>query len=128
VFIRFVVSERHAKSNQAQGIFSALYVLEDQGELLPHEKVWLAELESWFNEHLRRPSRFAWSSRPNAPGRAITWLKLSATDHVSRMRELVAFLEHKDVVVEELRTEKPGYIVYEDEHQVAAMPFAHETF
>ena len=28
----------------------------------------------------------------------------------------------------ELRTEKPGYIVYEDEHQVAAMPFAQEAF
>ena len=116
MFIRFVVSERHTKSDQAQGIFGALCVLEEEGELLPHEKAWLGELESWFNEHLRVPSRFAWSSRPNAPGRAITWLKLSAVEHVSRMRELVAFLEHKDVVVEELRTERPGYVVYEDEH------------
>ena len=128
MFIRFVVSERDASSDQAQGIFSAVYELERQGELLPHEKVWLTELESWFNERLRRPDRLAWSSRPNAPERAITWLKLSATEHVSRMRELVAFLEHKDIVVTELRTEKPGYVVYEDEHQVAAMPFPRETF
>lgn len=128
MFIRFVVSERHAKSDQAQGIFGALSVLEQEGELQPHEKLWLGELESWFNKHLRVPSRFTWSSRPNAPARAITWLKLSAVEHVSRMRELVAFLEHKEVMVEELRTEKPGYIVYEDEHQVVAMPFPRETF
>jgi hypothetical protein len=33
-------------------------------------------------------------------------------------------LEDKDIGVRELRTERPGYILYEDEHQVAAMPFA----
>jgi hypothetical protein len=43
------------------------------------------------------------------------------------MRELVALLEHKSLAVEELRTERPGYLVYEDEYQVAAMPFEGET-
>jgi hypothetical protein len=60
--------------------------------------------------------------------RAISWFKLSATEHVSRMRELVALLEHKDIAVEEFRTDKPGYIVYDDAHQVAAIPFTNETF
>ena len=128
MFIRFVVPGRHAKSDQRRGVFAALYVLEEQGELFPHERIWLDEIEAWFNQHLRSPTRFAWSSRPNAPKRAITWLKLSATEHVSRMRELAAFLEHKDVPVEELRTTKPGYVLYEDEHQVVAMPFGNETF
>lgn len=44
------------------------------------------------------------------------------------MRELVALLEHKAIVVEELRTDRPGYVVYEDEHRVAAVPFGAETF
>jgi len=110
------------------GRFTALDALERRGELTPHEASWLAELEAWFNAHLRRPGRLAWWSRPNAPERAITWLKLSAVEHVARMRELAAFLEHKDVYVEELRTDRPGYVVYEDEHQVAAIPFGRETF
>jgi glycine cleavage system regulatory protein len=63
------------------------------------------------NQHLARPTRFAWSSRPKAPERAISWLKLSAQDHVRCMREIVAFLEHKDIPVHELRTERPGYVV-----------------
>jgi hypothetical protein len=110
------------------GVFSALYALERRGELLPHERSWFQNAEAWFNEHLRRPDRLAWSSRPNAPERAITWLRASATEHISRMRDLVALLEHKDVQVEELRTDRPGYVVYEDEYQVAAMPFGKETF
>jgi len=76
---------------------------------------------------LKRPARLTWSGRPNATERAVTWLKMGAVEHVSRMRQLVTLLEHKDVAVEELRTDKPGYIVYEDEHQVAAVPFS-ETF
>jgi hypothetical protein len=44
------------------------------------------------------------------------------------MRELVTLLEYKDILVEELRTSKRGYILYEDEHQIAAIPFEHETF
>lgn len=53
-------------------------------------------------------------------------MRMSATEHVSRMRE-VTLLEHKDLAVKELRTDRPGYIVYEDEHQVAAIPFGSET-
>lgn len=128
VFIRFVVSNRHPNSGQQQGIFSALYQLEREGHLLPYELEWFKTIEEWFDQHLRRPDKFARSSKPDAPSRAITWLKIAARDHVSRMRELVSLLEHRDVHVEELRTDKPGYVVYEDDHQVAAVPFGDETF
>jgi hypothetical protein len=45
------------------------------------------------------PQRLSWSTRPNAPERAITWLKASASAHVTHMRELASLLEHKDVPV-----------------------------
>jgi hypothetical protein len=127
-FVRFAVTARHAVSDQQQGVFTALYTLKGAGALLPYEEEWFQEIERWFNANLASPSRMAWSSRPNAPKRAISWLKLSATEHVTRMRELVTLLEHKDVAVEEFRTDKPGYIVYEDDHQIAAIPFTTETF
>ncbi len=128
MYVRFVVPERDARSDQKRGIFTALYALEREGELASYELEWFRSIEEWFNDHLERPDRLTWSTRPNAPQRAITWLKMSATEHVSRMRELVTILEHKDLPVEELHTEKPGYIVYEDDHQVAAVPFTDETF
>jgi hypothetical protein len=128
LFLRFVSADRDRRSDQQQGIFTVLYALEREGQLAPYELEWFRGIEEWFNNHLKRPDRLTWSSRPNAPERAITWLKMSASDHVARMRELVTLLEHKDVPVDELRTDKPGYIVYEDEHQVAAIPFNSETF
>jgi hypothetical protein len=127
-YVRFVVSERDDRSDQRRGIFSALYALERRGELAAYELSWFRAAETWFNEHLPQPDRLAWSGRPNAPERAISWLKASATEHVSRMRELMALLEHKGIPVEELWTDRPGYVVYEDDHQVAAMPFEKETF
>ena len=39
------------------------------------------------------------------------------------MRVLVQILVAHGIVVEVLRTERPGYIVYEDAYQVAAEPF-----
>jgi hypothetical protein len=53
---------------------------------------------------------------------------MSAVEHVSRMRQLASPLHHKGITVEELRTTKPGYVVYEDDFQIAAMPFNNETF
>lgn len=127
MFVRFVVAERHEESDQPRGIFSALYTLEEAGELADYELVWFRQIERWFNRNLARPKRLAWSSRPNAPERAISWLKMSAKAHVRQMRQLMVLLEHKGIPVQELRTEKPGYILYEDRHQVAAIPFPNET-
>ena len=128
MYIRFVVSDRDESSDRDRGVFSALYALESRGELAAYELEWFRTAEGWLNQHLRRPERLAWSGRPNAPERAISWFKASAAEHVSRMRELVALLEYKSIPVRELRTERPGYVVYEDEHQVAAIPFERETF
>jgi hypothetical protein len=128
MYVRFVIRERDPDSDQQTGLFSALYALERDEQLEPYQLDWFRALERWFNDHLPRPARLNWSTRPNAPRRAITWLKLSATEHVVRMRELAALLEHHDVCVDELRTDKPGYVVYEDAFQVAAIPFSHETW
>jgi hypothetical protein len=127
MYVRFVTGQRNAQSDQPNGVFSVLYDLESNGELADHELSWFRELESWFNQHLARPERLSWSARPNAPERAITWLKISASEHVQRMRELASLLEHKDIPVQELRTDRPGYIIYEDEYQVAAVPFTGEA-
>lgn len=123
IFLRFVVRERDHCTGESQGVFTALYALERSGKLAPYELEWFRSAEEWFNTHLKAPERLARSKRSGAAPVAITWLKASAQEHITRMRELVALLKHKDLVVEELRTDTPGYVVYEDEYQVAAVPF-----
>ena len=39
-------------------------------------------------------------------------------------RDKVRVLERNGVVVELVRTHNPGYLTYEDENQVAAIPFS----
>ena len=81
------------------------------------------EVEGWLNAHLERPTRLSSSKKPDAKKIAITWMQLSATEHVAKLRDLARILTEKGVPVEEVRTQKPGDVVYEDEHQVAAIPF-----
>jgi hypothetical protein len=49
-----------------------------------------------------------------------------ATQHIAQPRELAALLEANDICTEMLATDRPGYIVYEDEFQVLAEPFRGE--
>jgi hypothetical protein len=49
--------------------------------------------------------------------KAISWFKDTAHDHLSRIRLLTQILENHGVAVKMLRTDRVGYIVYEDEFQ-----------
>jgi hypothetical protein len=39
------------------------------------------------------------------------------------MRALAELLRHKDVIVDEAKSRRPGIVVYEDDHQVGIVPF-----
>jgi len=52
------------------------------------------------------------------------WFKASAKDHIDKIREIIAVLENYDVSVRMIKTERPGYVVYEDQFQIVAVPFA----
>jgi hypothetical protein len=122
-YLRFVVPARHRISQEPTGLFTAMYALQRQGELQPAELIWWRTVSRWFNKHLPAPNAAARSRRPHAPNRAIFWFKSSATEHVSRMREIATILEAHGVTVEVLQSARPGYVVYEDAFQVAADPF-----
>jgi hypothetical protein len=127
MFVRFVIAERDSVSHERKGVFQAVWELRDAGQLAAYEEVWAKRVMEWFGRNMYNPSRLAWSTRPNAPERAISWFRASATAHIAQVRSLVSLLEHKDIAVEMLTTERPGYVVYEDEHQVVAMPFDNDT-
>jgi len=54
----------------------------------------------------------------------LSWIRASAQEHLNRLRRLAALAEAGGSVIDELRTTRPGYVVYEDAHQVVALPFA----
>jgi hypothetical protein len=48
----------------------------------------------------------------------------SATDHIGLAREVAEILRQHDVVVETILTDRPGFLVYEDDFQIVAEPFS----
>jgi hypothetical protein len=47
--------------------------------------------------------------------------------HLNYVRELVAILQNHGVIVQLLKTDRVGYVVYEDEYQIVAEPFRGES-
>ncbi|MBL8549299.1 MAG: hypothetical protein JNJ73_04895 [Hyphomonadaceae bacterium] len=126
VLIRFVVQRRDFGSGVRTGIFQAVnFMTPDDAARSGAE-----DLAAWFDANLRAPFRDPdqqanpdWRIEPER--KAISWIKASAIEHVSKLHQLKNVLEEAGWVVEEIRTDRtPGSVVYEDEHQVVAAPYA----
>jgi len=123
MYVRFVAQRTSGGSGRREGIFHAAGRLWRSGALYygDYHRYW--EIRLWFDAHLPKPTRFARSSNPRAPRLAICWFKSAASVHIAHAHELRAILESYDIFVELIKSAKPGYVVYEDDYQVAARPF-----
>lgn len=124
MLIRFVVDELDPDSGRRQGLFQAAKTLRDSGRLSARDDNKLESLWDWFNKHLERPEKLAVSSKPHAKKQALSWFRDTAYHHIAKMREFSDVLEQYGIGVVMIKTNRPGYVVYEDDHQVAAHPFA----
>jgi len=126
MYLRFVVAKIDEESQREVGVFHALWYLRDDGELSPYELDQHDLIRQWFNENLARPTRFTASKNPSyrKPHRAICWFKDTAHEHLAWAWWMVAILENHQVPVHLLKAERVGYVVYEDEYQIVAEPFA----
>ncbi|HXE29875.1 MAG TPA: hypothetical protein VN656_15255 [Stellaceae bacterium] len=122
--IRFVTEWRHAPYGHRTGVFRAAYRVWP-GRILPEaERAELRTLLDWFNDHLAKPDRLATSRRAHGAETALSWIRASARQHVTRLRRIAALVERAGIAVDELHTARPGYVVYRDAYQVVALPFA----
>jgi len=126
MYLRFVVAQIDEDSERALGVFHAVRYLRDAGELHPFEEEQHDMVRWWFNENLERPTRFTAAKAPfyRKRNRALSWFKDTAAEHLAYMRELVAILENHGIHVRTLKVKRVGYVVYEDEYQLVAEPFA----
>lgn len=123
MFVRFVILDKDEDSHCAAGVFQAAYRLRDEGRLDRGVARQLQCLLDWFNGCLPIPERFSLSRGRQSHRGAICWFKDGAVEHLGKIRELTAILEHHGFPTRRLRTERPGYLVYEDLFQVVAVPF-----
>jgi hypothetical protein len=123
MYVRFAIHSNDEDSGRRQGLFQALSDLEDSDLLLPHEQETWDKIYKWFRKNLRKPRRFSRSTKSHAKKVAISWFKETAKEHIARMYALAQVLQAHGMFVDVVRTERPGYIVYEDRYQVTAEPF-----
>lgn len=123
MYIRFVVDEFNEESNQRLGIFHAIRYMKDDNEFFDYELEQAEQTMEWFNNHLESPLHYLNKQKSKKSDVFISWFKMSAKEHISKVREFVFLLENKGVVVDQIRTDKPGKIVYSDEYQIFAKPF-----
>jgi hypothetical protein len=126
MYIRFVVGQRDPDSERYTGIFQATADLRDRDQLAHWEEDELAAIRRWFNDHLERPESFSRSkqSAAHSKKRGISWFKDSAHEHIAKAQEMADILRRHGIAVETLKAERIGYVVYEDEFQIVAEPFA----
>ena len=123
MFIRFVSGEIHECSHVSTGLFQTAFELMDDPLLPDDEYDVLRELMDWFNKYLRGPSEYRLRS-PWRIERAISWFKPTAHVYLARAWEMAAILERNNVFIRMIKAHRAGYILYEDEAQVFAQPFA----
>lgn len=126
-FIRFVLGRKHPESGVEEGVFRLAYKLRKDNAVPAHDRQTLTEIMSWFDTALPVPRRF---NRSKSKGhyrratRGITWFRETAMDHLSKMHIVKSILESQGHPVDMIIESRIGYIVYEDEVQVVAEPFA----
>jgi hypothetical protein len=124
--LRFVLPLSHPNTGVQEGIFSVAYYLRDKANTPVQDRESLESLLFWFKTNLAIPERFNRTKskgyyRRNTAG--VSWLKPTALKHIDKMRALVVILEKNGYRVTQITSDKPGYIVFEDDHQVVAEPF-----
>ncbi len=124
MFIRFVTGQLDEDTSKPRGIFAAAYELLENGALAESERAEIRRTIDWFKSNLPIPGRFVRSRKPHREDNGLCWFKCSATECMSHIRYLVQLVTDHDVVVRDLTTDKPGYLIYEDDSQVVAKLFS----
>jgi hypothetical protein len=122
-YVRFVIGRKDEDSNVEQGVFQAASQALEWHNITDSDADELNELRAWFSENLEKPTSFG----RNKLRLGICWFKTDATEHISRIWEMVRILERNGIYVKKIRTVKPGYVIYEDEWQLVAEPFRKGT-
>jgi hypothetical protein len=122
-YVRFVIGRKDEDSHVEQGIFQAAARALEWHNITGSDADELYELRAWFNENLEKPTSFGREKLRLG----ICWFKTGSTEHISRIWEMVRILERNGIYVKKIRTDKPGYVIYEDEWQLVAEPFRKGT-
>jgi hypothetical protein len=103
------------------------YQLRDSPQVEAADRDLLAENLAWFEKNLETQTRF---NRSTSKGfyrrktRGIAWFKDTATEHLARMYQIKAVLEHYGHSVMMISETRVGCVIHDDAFQIVAEPFS----
>ncbi len=122
MYVRFIREEFLAEARCHAGFFDAAYdAWYDRGDTDWRHVELRRELD-WFNARLDTPDRFRQKIGRGRPRPGVCWFRDSATDHVSRARYVAYLLGELGRPIAELRSPGPGTVIWQDAHQIVAIP------
>jgi hypothetical protein len=127
MYMRFVQTSYDTTSGRRNGLFVGASGLRDAPETPQYIAAQIAAILEWFGTNLLTPTRFNRTTSKGAPRRntiGLSWFKPTADAHLQKAHELRAMLEENGCTITILKTDRPGFIVYEDDYQIVAEPFA----
>ncbi len=126
MYIRFITQFINEDDENETGIFHALRYLCEHPLTNDEDVRNLKALNSWFNNNLDRPTKFSNATNKNPAPISLSWFKDTAKEHLRKTNEIIKILEKHDLVIERFTSKNPGYIVYEDDYQVSAVPYKND--
>jgi hypothetical protein len=123
MFIRFITQFINQYGETDTGLFSALRFVREHSLTQDEEVKELKDLRNWFNENLQVPDRFSNAANKKPASISLSWFKDSAKNHIKKIYAIIEILEKYGIIIETVTTKNPGYIIYEDDYQVSAIPF-----
>jgi hypothetical protein len=128
MYLRFVRPLKIKHMAARAGFLDAAYELRHRKAKDPHTATQLEDHLTWFRTNLAIPKRFTRSKSKgwyrNDATQGLSWFKDSATEMLAHAHDLAAMLNANGYPIEVIRSDRIGYIIYEDTHQVVAEPFA----
>ncbi len=123
MYLRFITQFINEDQEVETGIFHALRFICEHTLTLEEDKLKLKNLNGWFNANLDKPNKFSNASRNHPEPISLSWFKDTANEHISKAYEFIEILEKYHLIVEKVTSKNHGYIIYEDDYQVSAIPF-----
>ncbi|SDQ62392.1 hypothetical protein [Microbacterium sp. cf332] len=120
-FVRFQSAVPN-RNGRFPGVFALANGLAHDGMLLAEDEAWWRAANDRANSLYDTPTE---AYGPGAPPGGRSWFKAEAHDILTLTEGYLGLLDRYEVPWHELRTTRPGRILYEDPVQVVALPHTH---